>query len=132
MAVRLEIRPQNTGINVQNPSTSALVPLYCVIDYNDATPPASAVVMQEYDNCAILSAGESLRRDFQPRMSIVVRSAAGTDYMSSDPQWLNTGSDDVLHYGAKVFIPQVAAGQTAVQTWLLTVEYWVEFTKVTG
>jgi len=132
MAVRVEIRPQNTGINLQVPSTSALVPLYCIIDYNDATPPTTAASMQEVDNCAILSAGESLTRTFQPRMSSIVRSAAGTDYMSVVPQWLNTGSDDVIHYGLKTFIPQVAAAQTAVQTWLVTIEYYIEFSKVSG
>lgn len=132
MAIRVEIRPQNTGINIQVPSTTALVPLYCTIDYNDATPPATSASMQEVDNCAILSAGESLTRTFQPRMSSVVRSAAGTDYMSVVPQWLNTGSDDVLHFGIKTFVPQVNAAQTAVQSWLVTIEYYIEFSLVSG
>jgi len=131
-AIRVCIQPQNNALGVVDPTLTKLVELYCTIDYNDATPPASAGYMREVDNCVILPPGQSLERTFQPKMSAVVRSAAGTDYMSVDPQWLNTGSDDVLHYGLKYLVPQVNAGQSIVQTWQIDTEYWLEFSKLTG
>lgn len=131
-AVKVGIRPQNNAIGVVDPTVTKLVELYHVIDYNDATPLSGAAVAREFDNCVILFPGETLSRTLEPKMSAVVRSAAGTDYMSVAPQWLNTGSDDVLHYGTKYWVPQVNAVQTVVQTWQIDVEYWIEFQKVTG
>jgi len=131
-AIRVCIQPQNNAIGVVDPTITKLVELYCTIDYNDSTPPASAAYMREVDNCVILPPGQSLERTFQPKMSAVVKSAAGTDYMSVDPQWLNTGSDDVLHYGLKYLVPQVNVAQASVQTWQIDTEYWLEFSKLTG
>jgi len=131
-AIRVGIRPQNNAINVVDPTTTKLVEFYNVIDYNDGTTPGGAAIMREYDNCVVLTPGLSCERTFLPRMAAPVRSAAGTDYMSVVPQWLNTGSDDVLHYGLKYYVPQVAVAQTTLQTWQLDVEYWVEFSNVVG
>ncbi len=131
-AVRVSIRPENNAIGVVDPTTTRLVEFYNVIDYNDATSPSTAAELREYDNCVVLSPGESVCREFQPRMSAVVRSAAGTDYMSVEPKWLNTGSDDVLHYGMKYFVPTAFGGQVMLQSWLIDVEYWVEFLHVKG
>jgi len=131
-AIRVNIRPQNNALGIVDPTTTKLVELYNVIDYNDGVTPTSAAYVREYDNCVVLMPGETCERTFQPRMSAPVRSAAGTDYMSVVPQWLNTGSDDVLHYGIKYHVPQVAAAQTLIQTWQIDVEYWVEFANVVG
>jgi len=130
--VRVTIRPQNTAVQVTAPTTTKLVEFYSVIDYNDQTPAGSAAYMREYDNCVITFPGESAARIFRPKMSAVVKSAAGTDYMSVEPQWLNTSSDDVLHYGVKYYVPSVLAAQTNVQVWQIDIELWIEFSKVTG
>lgn len=131
-AIRVSIRPQNNAIGVVDPTVTKLVEFYNVIDYNGGSIPGIADSFREFDNCVVLLPGETCERTFQPRMSALVRSAAGTDYMSVVPQWLNTSSEDVQHYGLKYFVPQVNAAQTILQTWQITIEYWVEFSKVVG
>lgn len=130
--VRATIRPQNIAVGLVDPTVTKLVEFYWVLDYNDNSPLATAAVAREYDNCVILYPGETANRTFQPKMSATVRSAGGTDYMSVNPQWLNTSSDDILHYGMKYLVPQVNAGQAVVQTWQLDIEYYIEFSKVVG
>jgi len=130
LAIRMSIKPQNLATAVLDPSIVKLVNLYWALDYNDGVVPSGSSDMVGYDNCMILSPGESGQRTFKPQMKVVVNSAAGTDYMSVEPGWLPTTCDDVLHYGAKVFAPQVNSGQTVVQTWTVTFEYYVAFKKV--
>lgn len=131
-AVRVTIRPQNVALGIVDPLVTKLVEMYVVIDYNDNSPLTTAAQAREYDNCVILYPAETTVRTFQPKLSAPVRSASGTDYMSLPPQWLNTSSDDVLHYGLKYFVPQVNPTQAALQTWQIGVEYWIEFSKVVG
>ena len=131
-AIRVSILPQNNAIGVLDPTVTKLVSLYCILDYNDSTPPSSSASMLEVDNCVVLAPGQSVQRTFRPHMASPVRSAAGTDYMSVEPQWLNTGSDDVLHYGLKLYAPQVLATQSIMQTWTVDIEFWLEFSKITG
>jgi hypothetical protein len=129
-AVRMTIRPNNNAIGIADPTLVRLCPLYWVIDYNDGVALGSTGTATTYENCAVLSPGESGSRTFQPKMLATVKSAAGTDYMSVAPQWLPCTSDDVLHYGAKVFVPQALAAQTLLQTWQVTFEYWITFRNV--
>lgn len=126
----MSVKPQNPAINVVDPASIKLVNMYWVIDYNDAVPPAVASDMTVYENCMILSPGESGQRTFKPKAKVVVDSAAGTDYMSVEPGWMPTTSDDVLHYGAKLLAPVVNGAQTVLQTWTVTIEYYIAFKKV--
>jgi hypothetical protein len=129
-AVRVTVRPNNNAVQVVDPSVTKLVPLYWVIDYNDTTALTSAAVALEYDNCMVLNPGESATRTFQPRYSMVVRSASGTDYVNHVGDWINSSSDDVLHFGSKIFIPQVNAAQAVLQTWTVQLEYYLTFRQV--
>jgi hypothetical protein len=129
-AIRLTVRPNNNAVQVLDPTATKLVPLYWVIDYNDTAALSGAAAALEYDNCLVLNPGESATRTFQPRYSMVVRSASGTDYINRAGDWINSSSDDVLHYGAKIFIPQVNALQTVLQTWTVQIEYYLTFRQV--
>lgn len=128
--IRMSVKPQNNAISVVDPTVTKLANMYWVIDYNDAVPPSTASDLTVYDNCMILSPGESGQRTFQPRPKVLVNSAAGTDYMSVDPGWMPTTSDDVLHYGAKMLAPVVNGSQAVLQTWTVTLEYYIAFKKV--
>ncbi len=129
-AVRVTVRPENTAIQLVDPSTTTLNPLYWVIDYNDATSLTGESNAQEYDNCMILSPGESAERTFQPRYSMVAKSVSGTDYINRAGDWLNVSSDDIIHYGCKFLTPQAHSGQTLLQTWLVQIEYFITFRQV--
>lgn len=129
-AIRMSVKPQNRAISVVDPTATKLVNMYWVLDYNDAVPPTVPSDLTVYENCMILAPGESGQRTFRPKAKVVVDSAAGTDYMSVEPGWMPTTSDDVLHYGAKILAPVVNGAQTVLQTWTVTIEYYIAFKKV--
>lgn len=129
-AIRMTIRPNNNAIGMVDPSSTYLVPLYWVIDYNDATALATANQALEYDNCMIVTPGESGERTFRPMYSLPAKSAAGTDYISRSGDWLACSSDDILHYGCKFYIPAGSGAQTFLQTWTVEVEYFLTFRQV--
>ena len=129
-AIRVTVRPNNNAIALADPTVTALVPLYWVIDYNDAAPLASAAQALEYDNCMVLSPGESAERTFRPMYKLVAASGAGTDYISRTGDWLDTSSDDILHYGCKFYIPAGNAVQTFLQTWSVEIAYYFTLRQV--
>jgi hypothetical protein len=125
-AIRFSIVPQNNAIGLVTNSTTALTPLYCVIDYDDATALTSSAAAEEYNNCITLSPGESLSRTFQPRMAVGAYAGTFTGFANVAPQWIDAVSTGVQHYGIKTYIPGVTAAQTQLQTWQVIVEYAVE------
>ncbi len=129
-AVRVTVRPNNNAIGMADPTTTALVPMYWVIDYNNASALTTAAGALEYDNCMVLSPGEAGERLFKPHYNLVVQSASGTDYVNTSGDWLNTSSDDIIHYGCKFWIPQAVATQTFLQSWTVEVQYYLTFRQV--
>jgi hypothetical protein len=125
-AIRFSIVPQNNAIGLVTNTTTTLVPLYCVIDYDDATALTTAAQAEAYNNCITLAPGESLVRTFQPRMAVGAYTGTFSGYANMAPQWIDAVSPLVQHYGIKTFIPGAAASQTLLQTWQVIVEYAVE------
>jgi hypothetical protein len=128
--IRLTITPDNNAIPIENATTTALVPLYCVIDYDDSTALASAAAARAYDNCAIVEPSESCCRTFAPRVALAAYAGAFTNYANQQPMWLDTVSTGVQHYGVKLYVPAIIAGQTFVQSWHVTAEYWISLRSV--
>jgi hypothetical protein len=129
-AIRLTLRANNNAAQVTDPTVSKLVPIYWVIDYNDATPLTSAGQATEYDNCMVLSPGESGERTFCPMYNLVAQSNSGTDYIARRGDWLDTSSDDILHYGCKFWIPAGNGLQPLLQTWTVEIEYFFTFRQI--
>jgi hypothetical protein len=123
LAVRVSIVPQNNAVGLVTNSTTGLVPLYCVIDYDDATVLTTAAQAEGYNNCITLGPGESLIRTFRPHMAIAAYSGSFTSYANAEPMWIDAASNTVQHYGIKVFIPATTAAQTLLQTWNVIIEY---------
>jgi hypothetical protein len=123
--IRFSVLPQNNAIGLVTNSTTSLVPLYHVIDYDDANALGSATAALAYNNCVTLSPGESLERTFRPRMALAAYSGAFSSYANVDPVWIDVVSTGVQHYGAKIFIPQATVAQTLLQTWDVVIEYWI-------
>lgn len=131
-AVRVSIVPNNNAVGLVTNTTVNLVPLYCVLDYDDATAPTSIAQMREYDNCIICEPGESIIRTFSPRLAAAAYSGTFTSFMNLGPQWIDMASPSVAHYGMKIFIPGVATGQTILQTWDVQFEYFFSFRSLRG
>lgn len=128
-AVRITIAAQNNAIGLVTNTTTTLVPLYCVIDYDDSTALGSTGAAMAYSNCIALNPGESLERTFKPRMAVAAYAGAFTSYANLPDQWIDAASPNVQHYGVKVFIPAVTVAQTLLQSWDVTLEYFVSFRK---
>jgi hypothetical protein len=128
-AVRFTIQPQNNAIGLVTNSTTALELLYCVIDYDDSTALSTAANAMAYSNCVVLGPGESCERTFQPRMAVAAYAGAFTSYGNVAPQWIDSASTGVQHYGIKLYVPGATAAQTLLQSWNYTVEYFIRFRK---
>lgn len=128
-AIRFTVTPQNNAVGLVTNSTTTLLPLYVVIDYDDATALASAGAATSYSNCISLAPGESCERTFQPRIALAAYGGAFTQFANAAPQWLDSNSSGVQHYGVKLWVDPAAAGQTALQSWDITVEHFIRFRK---
>lgn len=128
-AIRYSIRPQNNAIGLVTNSTNSIVPLYCVLDYDDATALSSVANAESYSTCIVLSAGESCERLFQPRMALAAYTGTFVGFANVADQWIDANSTNVQHYGVKCYVPGGAAGQTALQSWDVIIEYFIQFRK---
>ncbi len=128
-AIRFTVSPANNAIGLFTNSTSSVVPLTWVIDYDDANGLGSLSAGQAYSTCLTLNPGESAERTFRPRMAVAAYSGAFTSYANVEPMWIDAASNAVQHYGCKFWIPQATAGQTQLQTWTYTVEAFVTMRK---
>lgn len=73
----------------------------------------------------ILQPGESCSRTFKPE--VVVNAG---DALPLQSQWYRTADPSVVYNGMTIFIPQVTAAQTLLQTWNLEIDYFVGFRNV--
>jgi hypothetical protein len=126
-AIRMTCKPQNNAIGLVTNSTTTLVPLYCVIDYDNTANLTTAAAAREYDNCICLEPGESFVRTFQPRIATAAYSGSFASYANMSPQWIDCASPNVQHYGVKIFVPGATAAQTQLQSWDIVYEYWLSF-----
>jgi len=132
LAVDIHIVPDQNALQVATLSTTTWVPLYCVIDYDDSTVPTSAAYTRQYNNCIELQPGESLQRRLQPRAEAAVIDSTATTVsaLSIGDTWMDVAQTNVVFRGVKVWIPACVASQTAVQTWSVFTEAFVEFRSV--
>jgi len=129
-SVRFTLAPLQNAIGLTTNSTTTMVPVYCVIDYDDASALGSAGAAQGYTNCVVLEPGESLERVFVPQCALAAYSGAFTSYATVKRQWLDAASSSVQHYGVKLWIPADTAGQTQHQSWQVIIEMFIEVRKI--
>jgi hypothetical protein len=128
-AIRFVVAPQNNAIGLVTNSTTTLVPMYVVIDYDDTSSLASAVDAASYSTCLMLHPGESCERVFKPRVALAAYNGTFGGYANVGDVWLDAASNTVQHYGIKTLVPGVISGQTLLQSWDISVEYFIEFRK---
>jgi hypothetical protein len=129
-AIRMTCKPSNNAVGLVTNSTTTLVPLYCVIDYDNTSNLATAAAAREYANCIVLEPGESFVRTFQPRVAVAAYSGSFSSFENVEPPWIDCASPSVQHYGVKILVPGVTAAQTLLQSWDVTYEYYVSFKSV--
>jgi hypothetical protein len=128
-AIRFTVAPQNNAIGLVTNSTTTLSPFYCVIDYDDSTSLANVSAALAYSTCVVANPGESIERVFKPRIAVAGYTGGFTGFTNMADQWIDSASTTVLHYGVKTLVSGVAAAQTLLQSWDVTVEYFINFRK---
>lgn len=128
-AIRFTLWPQNNAIGLVTNSTTSLVPVYLVIDYDDSTNLGSIAAAESYSNCVVVHPGQSFERVFKPRMALAAYSGAFTSYANVADTWIDAASTSVQHYGIKYAIPGITTGQTQYQSWDVHIEYFIRFRR---
>ncbi len=128
-AVRFCIRAQQNAIGLTTNANTTVTSLYCVIDYDDDTALASIAAAQSYSSCLVLPPGQSCSRTFRPHLALAAYQGAFTGYVNESNQWIDSASNDVRHYGVKLVVPGVTAAQTQLQSWDVSIEYFIELRK---
>lgn len=127
-AIRFTMVPQNNAVQLLTSTSASLTDAYVVVDYDDATALSSSAAAQTYATCVKLSPGQSCSRLFAPRLAVAAYTGSFTGFLNQGPQWIDSASATVQHYGIKVFIPPTGVvGQTALQTWDIGIEYYLAF-----
>jgi len=127
--VRFIVSPQNNAIGLFTNSAVTVLPMYIVIDYDDAAALASAGAATSYANCVVLQPGKSTCRGFQPRMAVSAYAGGFGGFANMADQWIDAASTGVNHYGIKTWVEPAAVGQTQLQVWDVSVEYFIRFRK---
>lgn len=115
---KIMIVPTINSINlpaVQTAATTANVGSgYLVTDYDDASPLASVADALQYENLRIfnLATDKVIKRYIVPHMAVAAYSGAFTSYANKYPQWIDSNSPGVQHYGFKVIFDQAPNANT--------------------
>lgn len=128
-AIRFVVTPQNNAIGLVTNSTTTLVPMYLVIDYDDSATLSSVAAAESYSNCLVLHPGESCERIFKPRIALGAYNGAFAGYANVTDMWIDAASTSVQHYGIKTIVPGVTAAQTTLQSWDVSIEYFIRYRK---
>jgi len=131
-AVSVTLRACNNAIGLVTNSTTTLEPLYLVIDYDNANTPSSIAALREYDNCMVVSPGESVTRTFAPHAALGAYNGSFAGYANVGRTWIDCASTGVQHYGYKYGVPAATTGQTLLQSWIVERTYWISFRRVAG
>jgi len=105
--------------------------LYTVIDYDDNAAPTSISQLEEYDSCVVTNFNQSCKRIIRPKLATAVYDGtANWAYASTRQPWVDCGNAAVQWFGLKLAIEAGASGQTNLQTWQISVKYYIELRNV--
>lgn len=104
--VAIRLMPKFNSIDT---TANSLVPIFTVIDEDDATIPPNLETLYQYGTCKMTRGSQIHTRVFKPSAAIVVDGGtAGT--MPKRSPWLDLGNSTTPHYGLKYGIPQLPSG----------------------
>jgi hypothetical protein len=117
--------------NMQTITTNSTITpnLYTVLDYDDATAPASISELRQFSTFREDRFDYVVTRAIQPRMAVAAYSGAFTSYANTR-SWVDCNSPGIEWYGVKYGASAGASGQTNLQTWSYVVSYYISFKHV--
>lgn len=104
--------------------------IYSVVDFDDAVLLPTLAQARQYANLQT-NLTEAFEVSIVPHVAPAVwGGAAFNGYMNVGPQWIDSASNLVPHYGLKIAITAGAGGQTRLQTWLVSTQLTLSFRNV--
>jgi hypothetical protein len=125
--IQYRLRSRNNAIFIANQASPnySMPQLYVAIDFDDNTAPTTLLEIQQYDNCQVLQASDSVDIIIEPSITPSVFSGgvfSGYSVTDSDDVWLDLANTSVPHYGLKIGLSALTASTT--QKWDWDVEAW--------
>lgn len=118
---------QNVAIGAPNPRSRKL---RVVHDYNDATPLTDEDEYLQYGNCKAYFpwSKRGVRITLYPKLNNVIENASGATNgftsMNSNRYFLNMATDEVPHFGIKIFVPGILATEGTL-LFRVRAKFWV-------
>jgi len=118
---------QNVAIGAPNPRSRKL---RVVHDYNDAQVLSNEDEYLQYGNCKAYFpwSRNGIRITLYPKLNNVIENASGATTgftsMNSNRQFLNIATDEVPHFGIKIFVPGVLATEGTL-LFRVRAKYWL-------
>lgn len=134
-AIKWQLIPKQGIATVYTPAVVpgqvAIMPkIYSVVDYDNATAPGSLGEVLQYENVKFTRANQTHTRYFKPAVADeVFASGITTGYGMNQNKWMDCNSDQVEHYGLRVWVE----GSTAsTPRWDFDVlcKFYMEFKNV--
>jgi hypothetical protein len=93
------------------------------VDLDDASAPASMNVLSHHPLALVGSGGTGRYHAFEPHVAVAAYSGAFTSFSNEPPQWIDSASPNVAHYGFKV----AADATLAAISYIMTVRFTMSF-----
>lgn len=131
--VEIRFTPQALATTITGGAVDPTTNLFgTVLDWDDANALSSTAAYREYDNWKSQGAYDLTvhKRKFVPRIAVgAYGSSAFGQYTNLGPQWIDSASTAVQHYGVKILVPANGTAAT-YQTWIVEATYWVSLRSV--
>jgi hypothetical protein len=99
-----------------------------VIDYDDATTPATQNELRQFDTHQVNPLGTTFTRVIQPRAALASYSGAFTSFgQAPRSMWFDCSSPGVQYYGLKFCVSAAANSGTPYTAWHTEIEYTIQF-----
>jgi hypothetical protein len=130
--IQYRLRSRNNAIFLASaaaPNYSSPV-MYVAIDFDDNTAPTTLLEIQQYDNCQVISASDSMDIIIEPSITPSIFSGgafSGYGVADGDDYWLDLANTSIPHYGLKIGLSALVATTTQKFDWDVEAWYKVSF-----
>ena len=134
-AIKWQLIPKQGTATVFPPTVlpgqvSIMPKIYSVIDYDDSAPPTSLDQMLQYENCKYTRANKTHTRFFKPAVATeVFNTGITTAYGMRQNAWLDCNSNQIEHYGLKVWV-EASTALTPRWDFDIICKFYMEFKNV--
>lgn len=130
VAVRIVFRPRFNMATVTTITVASFPRLTSVIDYDDDNALGTLNEARQYQSVKETRFDEDHVRFIKPRMAMAGLDTGFNSVVNVRPQWIDCASTSTYHYAIKCIIDAGVSGQTALQSWSVDLEYYLEFKQV--